>query len=152
MVGAGEADYVVDVDFNGTARNGAADVGAYKFDQAGNPGWAIQAGFKQIDATSTGGGDAGGADAGTDAGPMDAGGSQADAGSFDAGSGGQGDAALSDGGAGDATSGAQSSSAKSDGCSCRTAGSPARAPMTASMLAFLALMGLGVRRRRRARP
>jgi hypothetical protein len=46
LVGAGSAAHVAELDFNGTARNGIADVGAYHFAAGGNPGWVIVAGFK----------------------------------------------------------------------------------------------------------
>jgi hypothetical protein len=46
LVGAGSAAHVAELDFNGTARNGIADVGAYRFAPGGNPGWVIVAGFK----------------------------------------------------------------------------------------------------------
>lgn len=37
-------------DFNGNPRNGAApDAGAYEWDGAGNPGWLVQEGFKDLD-------------------------------------------------------------------------------------------------------
>jgi hypothetical protein len=36
----------VEDDFNGTKRGGSLDVGAYRFDAAGNPGWKIAGGFK----------------------------------------------------------------------------------------------------------
>ncbi len=48
LIGAADQAYVPALDFNGTARNGARDAGAYKFDSAGNPGWTLQAGFKSI--------------------------------------------------------------------------------------------------------
>jgi len=43
---AGETAHVTADDFNGTARAGVADVGAYVHDSQGNPGWALAAGFK----------------------------------------------------------------------------------------------------------
>jgi hypothetical protein len=46
LIGAADAQYLAADDFNGTLRNGAADVGAYKFDAAGNTGWTIVGGFK----------------------------------------------------------------------------------------------------------
>ncbi len=42
----GDAAYVPAHDFNGTARDGVADVGAYAFHGGGNPGWPLSAGFK----------------------------------------------------------------------------------------------------------
>ena len=44
--GAGSTQYVTDVDFNGTPRNGVADAGAYLYQAGGNPGWVLAAGFK----------------------------------------------------------------------------------------------------------
>ncbi|MBK8013381.1 MAG: right-handed parallel beta-helix repeat-containing protein [Deltaproteobacteria bacterium] len=41
LVGAGSTTDVVEFDFNGTARAGVADVGAYAFDSSGNPGWIL---------------------------------------------------------------------------------------------------------------
>ncbi len=46
LEGAGSAAHVVVDDFNGTARGGAADAGAYAFSSTGNPGWALAPGFK----------------------------------------------------------------------------------------------------------
>jgi len=74
LVGSGDATHVTAVDFNGTDRGGAADVGAYAFDASGNPGWTLEPGFKDL-ATPTPGTDGGapaadgGVTPGTDAGP-----------------------------------------------------------------------------------
>jgi hypothetical protein len=46
LVAAGNATHVTLEDFNGTARAGAADVGAYVFNAAGNPGWMLAEAFK----------------------------------------------------------------------------------------------------------
>ncbi len=46
VIAAGDAAYAVADDFNGTPRDGSLDAGAYVCDGAGNPGWAIQSGFK----------------------------------------------------------------------------------------------------------
>jgi hypothetical protein len=46
LIGAGVAMYLPADDFNGTARMGAADVGAYAFAAGGNPGWMISEGFR----------------------------------------------------------------------------------------------------------
>ena len=46
LIGAGIASYVTATDFNGIPRNGIADVGAYKFNDNGNPGWMIFSEFK----------------------------------------------------------------------------------------------------------
>lgn len=48
LIGAGDTSHVVQDDFNGTPRSGAADAGAYVFRDGGNPGWAISAAFKTI--------------------------------------------------------------------------------------------------------
>ena len=45
-IGAADAKYLDEVDFNGTSRGESKDVGAYKFDRGGNPGWKIGEGFK----------------------------------------------------------------------------------------------------------
>jgi hypothetical protein len=52
LIGAASSTWATATDFNGTARAGSNDVGAYRFNAAGNPGWKIAAGFKQ----PTGGG------------------------------------------------------------------------------------------------
>jgi len=48
LIGSGSAPHTSLVDFNGTARDGAADVGAYKYSPGGNPGWALAPGFKGV--------------------------------------------------------------------------------------------------------
>ena len=48
LVGSADPDFAVADDFNGTPRSGTLDVGAYKFDQNGNPGWTISGSFKFI--------------------------------------------------------------------------------------------------------
>jgi hypothetical protein len=45
LIGAGNASYRTERDFNGTLRTGA-DAGAYQYSASGNPGWTITAGFK----------------------------------------------------------------------------------------------------------
>lgn len=45
---SGDAAYVPADDFNGTARDGVADVGAYALRGEGNPGWPLSAGFKAV--------------------------------------------------------------------------------------------------------
>jgi hypothetical protein len=54
LVDAGDASsavWVPTVDFNGAPREGnAPDVGAYEWEQATNPGWALQEGYKDLDA------------------------------------------------------------------------------------------------------
>ncbi|MGH8240624.1 MAG: right-handed parallel beta-helix repeat-containing protein, partial [Steroidobacteraceae bacterium] len=46
LIGAATATHVPATDFNGTARSGATDVGAYRYSASGNPGWTLAAGFK----------------------------------------------------------------------------------------------------------
>ena len=48
LVGAADPEYLAPDDFNGTARTGSGDVGAYRFDAAGNPGWTLADGFKDV--------------------------------------------------------------------------------------------------------
>ena len=52
LTGAGDLSLVPALDFNGTPRNAAADVGAYAYTINGNPGWTILAGFKRNNASS----------------------------------------------------------------------------------------------------
>jgi hypothetical protein len=52
LVTAGDATHVVADDFNGTPRE-EADVGAYAYDASGNPGWTLEAGFKELSPGST---------------------------------------------------------------------------------------------------
>lgn len=49
LIGAGDTRYTVQRDFNGDDRAGSADVGAYRYQSGGNPGWAVRAGFKPGD-------------------------------------------------------------------------------------------------------
>ena len=46
LIGAGVAEHVTELDFNGLPRSGAADAGAYGFQAGGNPGWPLGPGFK----------------------------------------------------------------------------------------------------------
>ncbi|HEV8333693.1 MAG TPA: right-handed parallel beta-helix repeat-containing protein [Steroidobacteraceae bacterium] len=46
LIGAASAAHTTALDFNGTSRTGSSDVGAYRYNSAGNPGWKIVAGFK----------------------------------------------------------------------------------------------------------
>ena len=48
LVGSADAATLAINDFNAIARFPAADVGAYRNDPAGNQGWQLQAGFKQL--------------------------------------------------------------------------------------------------------
>ena len=49
LLDAGDPAYVTIDDFNGNARDGYADIGAYGFDQAGNPGWTLGEEFKDTE-------------------------------------------------------------------------------------------------------
>lgn len=49
LVGAGDAGYLPVDDFYGRIRGAQHDVGAYRADGQGNPGWPLQAGFKILD-------------------------------------------------------------------------------------------------------
>lgn len=48
LIDAGHAGHVVAVDFNGTARTGTPEAGAYTYTQGSNPGWKPKAGFKPL--------------------------------------------------------------------------------------------------------
>jgi Right handed beta helix region len=50
LVGTADAGTIATDDFNLARRAPALDVGAYRNDPLGNPGWPLQAGFKSIDA------------------------------------------------------------------------------------------------------
>jgi hypothetical protein len=105
LIEAGDSAHAVEDDFNGTARQGTLDVGAYRFHPDGNPGWPIGEGFKELPEP---GGDDGGT--GTDAGDGDTGGGTSGA---DTGSDGSGDGGSSEEG---------------DGCGCRSQGTVAATP------------------------
>jgi hypothetical protein len=153
LIGAGDGAHVVPDDFNATARLGIADVGAYKYDAAGNPGWPVEPDFKDTPfAGGTGGsaGSSGGSSgSGGSAGSVATGGAAGTAGSA-----GNAAAAGSGGGSGSGTGGAASggtgaaasptSSDQDDGCGCRT-----RATRTNSGL-FVGLAGMLLALRRRA--
>jgi hypothetical protein len=51
LVGTGDAATLALDDFNAELRLPALDVGAYRNDPAGNQGWQLQAGFKQLSDT-----------------------------------------------------------------------------------------------------
>lgn len=51
LIGAGDSRFSVQRDFNGDSRDGSVDVGAYRYAGAGNPGWAVQPGFKPTEGT-----------------------------------------------------------------------------------------------------
>jgi len=152
LIGAGDAAHVVEVDFNGTARNGVADVGAYKFDTAGNPGWTIGPGFKdQPPAGGTGGvgGSAGVGGAGGSGG-SGTGGAGAAGGAGGSGSpGGAAGAAGMAGGAGTAQGSPGASGDDDGGCGCRVSGESRSASLFSAVLA-LALVTCRRSRSRRA--
>ncbi len=130
LIGAGDAQYVVADDFNGTSRGGVVDVGAYKFDASGNPGWTLAAGFKdETPVTGTGGG-GGGTSGGGGTGV----------------GGGSGGGAAASGGASSGGSSASGASGDDGGCSCGIA-SPV--PMSGWLALALAAFGGLVRRRLR---
>lgn len=144
LVGAGVAADVPIDDFNGTARGGVADVGAYAFAAGGNPGWTLAEGFKTLvgggmdggtgggggSATGGGGGSATGGGSGTGGGSATGGGG----GGVDAGTGGGGD--LADAG----TGGGGGSDPTTGSCGCGAAGG-------SELFAALALLGWWRRRR-----
>ena len=72
LIGAADATHVVSTDFNGTDRAGNLGAGAYRFDSTGNPGWALQAGIKEV-SSNGGSGGSGGSGQGGAAGNGDAG-------------------------------------------------------------------------------
>ena len=78
LIGAGDPGHVVADDFNGDPRNGAADVGAYRYAASGNPGSPLGPGFKGGPADADGGagssGSAGTGGAGGSVGPTGTGG------------------------------------------------------------------------------
>ncbi|AKT37354.1 right-handed parallel beta-helix repeat-containing protein [Chondromyces crocatus] len=106
LIAAGVAAHVVGDDFNGVAREGHADVGAYRFDEGGNPGWTITAGFKDL----VGSGGSGGSGDGGSGGTGDGGGGEGGAGQGASGGGGPGGASGGEGGGEDG------------GCGCRVGG------------------------------
>jgi hypothetical protein len=141
LVGTADAAHLALDDFNATDRAGQLDVGAYRFDEGGNPGWTLQPGFKDAPSGGEGGGGAGagagGSGSGTGGG-LASGGGSASGGGLDSGAGstngaGAGDALGDDGG-------------EDGGCGCRIA-EPAGGAHALGLCAALAL--LLARRRRR---
>ena len=129
LAGAGDAAHVPSDDFDGVARAGVADVGAYAL--AGEePDWALEEGFKDPTSTPMPGGDAGVADPDAGTIPGDASVPPGDAGvARDAG-------ARVDGGGGTTDEG-------DGGCGCRVVHADAR-----SLVPFFAMLVLAWRRRR----
>jgi hypothetical protein len=130
LIAAGVAAQVPADDFNGTARNGVADVGAYAYRAGGNPGWTLAEGFKTgagggggSDA-GTGGGMGGGAGGGTGSDAGTGGGAGGGGGATGGGTGGGGatdGGATEDGGTGGG-SGGGGNGAVAGGCGCGSAG------------------------------
>ena len=54
LIAAGDPAYLTPIDFNNTSREQPPDAGAYRFDAAGNPGWAISEGLKPISGSANG--------------------------------------------------------------------------------------------------
>ena len=136
LIAGGEGQHVVADDFNGTARGGVADIGAYLFDVSGNPGWTLQAGFKELSSSGTGGG-GGSSSSGT-------------GGSTSSGTGGSGEGGSSSSSGTGASPATSSGDSEDDGgCGCRVVGAGRRAPL-GWILAALAL-GAAAGRRARAR-
>lgn len=150
LQGTGNADYAPETDFNGLPINDPPDVGAYAYGPDGNPGWVLQAGFKEfpdIDGGDTDGDTAGGTDGDTSGGDEGStGGGESGGGVDDSnGSGGAGSDSGVDASGGEASSGPDADgSQEDDGCGCRTDGGSA--PMSAFALVML---GALTRRRRR---
>jgi hypothetical protein len=155
LIAAGDPDYVVSDDFNGNARGGVADVGAYAFEHGGNPGWTLAAEPKSAapaapvqDAGSNAEGAPGSADSGAPR--AGSGGAAAhDAGAMMTGGRGSDDEPLLP--AQDASTG-PSAGSDSSGCGCRVV---SHRPKSGGALAvaLLALGWLGTRRvARRAAP
>lgn len=124
LPGTGALDHVPDDDFNGLPRNGEPDVGAYRFDADGNPGWTIAPEFKHLANPDEDAGGGAGMDAGDDAGAPDAD-ADADAGASDVADNDDTgtDATISDG---DSDSG--------EGCNCTHSGGSVRLPLAAVCL------------------
>ncbi|MBW2454576.1 MAG: hypothetical protein JRI68_08700, partial [Deltaproteobacteria bacterium] len=118
-------DPAAQVDFNHTARDATADVGAYEWTGAGNPGWTlVEDDFKQTPTSSsgTGGGGTGGSSSGS------------------SGTGGSGTGGAGTGNDGQGASGATSPEEDS-GCDCATgAGTGSRSwPLPLLLLPWLLL-------------
>jgi|GEM_PF-818784 len=133
LAGAGDKAHAVADDFNGTPREGTADVGAYKFDPAGNPGWTLAADFKEVKSGGSGGSGGAGGAGGSGSGTGGAGGS---------GNGGEGGSGNGSGGEGNGGSNGAGGSDPGDdgGCSCRAAGGS----QGEKGLPLVGLVGLGL--------
>lgn len=155
LVGAGNADYAPEFDFNGLPLNDPPDVGAYAHRPEGNPGWTLQAGFKlfpDIDEGETDGGTTGDTTGDTDGGGDTGGDAEGSTGGGGSGGGGDDSDGSSTGESGGVTdgSGGQGPSApdadageEDGGCSCRADGG------SAPLGLFALVMFGGLTRRRR---
>jgi MYXO-CTERM domain-containing protein len=158
LIAAGAVDYVPERDFNGTLRNGIADVGAYAFDAGGNPGAELAAAPKDAtfipanppDAGAPSPGGSGGMAGGGSGGRGGGGATGGTAGSAGASSlrpAGQGAGGAA--GASPAPTQASGSHADRGGCSCRAVRSGGdRAGMVAALAALL--VAARIRRRKRS--
>lgn len=153
LQGVAVSDYAPEVDFNGLPVNDPPDVGAYAYRADGNPGWTLQAGFKEfpdVDEGDTDGETGGGTD-GSGGGDSSTSGDITGDGD-DGGDGGDsaGDSTSESDGASDGSGGASSGpdaedADGGDGCACQTrGGSP---PIGVLVLAVFGAVG---RRRRRS--
>jgi hypothetical protein len=140
LIDAGVVARVPADDFNGTARNAVADVGAYAFGSGTNSGWTLQDALKSLPGAGgsggAGGGSNGGAGGGSNGGA--AGGSSGGAGGGSSGGAGGGSSGGAGGGAGGAGGGGEMV-AKACGCAATDG------------IAALAALALALRRRRIAR-
>jgi MYXO-CTERM domain-containing protein len=133
LIGAGDSGHLADDDFNGTLRNGVADVGAYVF-AASNPGWTLGEGFKDETPVTGTGGTGGTSTGGSSSGGTSSGGSS---------NGGTGGSGASAGGGG---SNAGGGSDDDSGCGCRM--SERSGSTSATLVIGLALALLSRRRSR----
>jgi hypothetical protein len=144
LIAAGDTTHVTADDFNGTLRGGVADVGAYKYDASGNPGWTVGEGFKpEVGSAGTGG--AGGGGGSSSGGAGGSGGAGASGAGGGAGAGGSGTAGTG------ASAGASAAGGSGDdgGCGCRARGDAGdRDPPFGLALAAL-LLAIVSRRARR---
>lgn len=150
LVGAGDAAYVPADDFNTVARAGAADVGAYAFDPAGNPGWTIAAEFKEFpddDGGGTGGDETGDSSGGGDGTSI---GGDETAGASAGGTGGPTDGGTVDsaGSAGSSVTAGASEPTEDEGCSCTTSAGGGSDSRFGGGLGLAMLLMLVARRKR----
>jgi MYXO-CTERM domain-containing protein len=143
LVNAGDATHVVSDDFNGTQRQGIADVGAYKFDAAGNPGWVLTTDFKDLPmgSSSSSSSSSGSGASSSSSGNPGSGGSGGGSASSSSSSGN-----VETGGAG-GTGG--SNSGDEGSCACRTGASSSNTIASQAWLFALGGLAIAVRGRRR---